>query len=153
MNLYQFISDNIKSTLITIPELLKVDLSNIIIEIPKDKSFGDFSTNIAMILVKQLKKSPRQIAEIILPYLKKLDFISEINIAGPGFINIKLKDEFIFNYINQQLDIKINNPETIVLDYGAYNVAKTLHIGHLRTSIVGDTLNPLLRKLGHKQYL
>ena len=65
MNLYQFISDNIKSTLITIPELLKVDLSNIIIEIPKDKSFGDFSTNIAMILVKQLKKSPRQIAEII----------------------------------------------------------------------------------------
>lgn len=150
MNLYQFISDNIKSTLITIPELLKVDLSNIIIEIPKDKSFGDFSTNIAMILVKQLKKSPRQIAEIILPYLKKLDFISEINIAGPGFINIKLKDEFIFNYINQQLNIKINNPETIVLDYGAYNVAKTLHIGHLRTSIVGDTLNRIAKFLGHK---
>lgn len=147
MNLYQFVSDSIKSLLVKIPELANADLSNISIEIPKDRSFGDFSTNAAMILTKQLGKPPRQIADIILPYLKELDFIVDTSIAGPGFINIKLKDEFIFNYVNQKPDIK---PETIDMDYGAYNVAKSLHIGHLRTSIVGDTLNRIAKFLGHK---
>lgn len=150
MNLYQFVSDSIKSILIKIPALANTDLSNISIEIPKDRSFGDFSTNAAMLLTKQLEKPPRQIAEIILPYLKELDFVVDASIAGPGFINIKLKDDFIFNSTNQKPDIKTKNPETIDMDYGAYNVAKSLHIGHLRTSIVGDTLNRIAKFLGHK---
>lgn len=150
MNLYQFVSDSIKSILIKIPELANTDLSNISIEIPKDRSFGDFSTNAAMLLTKQLEKPPLQIADIILPYLKELDFVVDTSIAGPGFINIKLKDEFIFNSTNQKSDIKTKNPETIDMDYGAYNVAKSLHIGHLRTSIVGDTLNRIAKFLGYK---
>lgn len=150
MNLYQFVSDSIKSGLPKIPELANADLSNISIEIPKDRMFGDFSTNAAMVLTKQLGKPPRQIAEIILPYLKNLDFAADASIAGPGFINIKLKDEFIFNSVNQNSDIKTKTPEVIDMDYGAYNVAKSLHIGHLRTSIVGDTLNRIAKFLGHK---
>lgn len=150
MNMYQFVSESIKSSISKISELNGMDLSAISIEIPKDKSFGDFSTNAAMVLTKQLGKPPRQIAEIILPYLRDLDFAGDVTIAGPGFINIKLKDEFIFNAINQKSDIKTKRPEIIDMDYGAYNVAKSLHIGHLRTSIVGDTLNRIARFLGHK---
>jgi arginyl-tRNA synthetase len=150
MNLYQFVSDSIKSVLMSIPELAGADLSAVSTEIPKDRTFGDFSTNAAMILTKQLGKSPRQIADIILPYFKKLDFIVDTSVAGPGFINIRLKDSFIFDSVNQKTNINTLRPETIDMDYGAYNVAKSLHIGHLRTSIVGDTLNRIARFLGHK---
>lgn len=150
MNLYKFVSDSIKSGLTEISELKGADLSAISIEVPKDRIFGDFSTNAAMVLNKQLGKAPRQIAEIILPKIKALNFVSDASIAGPGFINIKLKNEFIFNATNQNSDVKTKNPETIDMDYGAYNVAKSLHIGHLRTSIVGDTLNRIARFLGHK---
>lgn len=149
MNLYKYISETIKTVLGQSPELVGADLSNVAIETPKDKNFGDFSTNAAMVLTKQLAQPPRAIAETILPKLKELDFVADASIAGPGFINIKLKDTFIV----RSFDLPITNhqsPITIDMDYGAYNVAKSLHIGHLRTSIVGDSLNRIARALGHK---
>jgi arginyl-tRNA synthetase len=144
MNLYQYVSESIQTALMGM-----ADLSGVAVEVPRDRAHGDFSTNAAMVLTKQLGKAPRQIAEMILPKLSALDFVADASIAGPGFINIKLKDEFISNSINQQSAI-INQQSVIDLDYGAYNVAKSLHIGHLRTSVVGDTFNRIARHLGHK---
>ena len=140
MNLYKTVSN-------TISEQLKTSIN---LEIPRDSSFGDFSTNIAMIKAKELKKSPIEIAKEIVPLISNIDFIENVNIAGAGFINIKIKDSFIWKSLQEEINIKTNDPKIIDMDYGSYNVAKSMHIGHLRTSIVGDTFNRIARFLGHK---
>ena len=142
MNLYKYISDTINEKLGT-----KVNL-----EVPRNRDFGDFSTNAAMVMAKSAGKPPRELAAEIAPKLAELDFVAQTSIAGPGFINIKLKDEFIWSSATEPQNPKSSNPQIIDLDYGAYNVAKTLHIGHLRTSIVGDTFNRIAKLLGHKTY-
>ncbi len=155
MNVYNFISDNIKlkiQEIDAIKAVLTPDvLKNVVVEVPKIRDFGDFSTNVAMVLVKSLKKSPRDIAEMILPVLGELDFVESVSIAGPGFINIKLKDAFLVSpesYCENQWDEK--KSLMVDMDYGSYNIGKNLHIGHLRTTVVGDTFNRIARFLGHK---
>lgn len=142
MNLYKHVSDAINEKLGT-----KVNL-----EVPRNRDFGDFSTNAAMVMAKSAGKNPRELAAEIAPKLSELDFVADTSIAGPGFINIKLKDEFIWDSAAQKQSPKTDHPQTIDLDYGAYNVAKSLHIGHLRTSIVGDTFNRTAKLLGHKTF-
>jgi arginyl-tRNA synthetase len=148
MNLYQYVSDSIKTALAGADGLAGADLSSVSVEVPRDRSHGDFSTNAAMVLTKQLGCAPRAIAEMILPKIGALDFVEQASIAGPGFINIKLKDGFILSAFG--FESASESVLRIDLDYGAYNVAKSLHIGHLRTSIVGDTFNRIARHLGHK---
>ena len=140
MNLYKYVSDSINSKLGFSANL----------EVPKNRAFGDFSTNAAMVGAKTAGKNPRELANEILPKLQELDFVENVAIAGPGFINIKIKDDFILKNVSAPKQIKSPQPLTIDMDYGAYNVAKSLHIGHLRTSIVGDTLNRIFRFVGHK---
>ncbi len=142
MNLYKYVSNAVNEKLGT-----KVNL-----EVPRNREFGDFSTNAAMVMAKSAGKNPRELATEIAPKLAELPFVAETSVAGPGFINIKLKDEFIWASATEPQNPKSDNPQTIDLDYGAYNVAKTLHIGHLRTSIVGDTFNRIARALGHTTY-
>lgn len=155
MNVYKFIADNIKNKIQeidTVRDVLTPDvMNNIAVEVPKIRDFGDYSTNVAMVLVKLLKKSPRDIAEMILPKLHELDFVDAATIAGPGFINIKLKNEFLINPDAFAGEYRDDNPVRILdLDYGSYNIGKALHIGHLRTTVVGDTFNRIARFLGHK---
>jgi len=140
MNLYKYVSEAVNKKL-----GFKAQL-----ETPKNRDFGDFSTNAAMVGAKALGKNPRELANDILQKLQELDFIENVSVAGPGFINIKIKDNFIFQNACAPKKINSKNPLTIDMDYGAYNVAKSLHIGHLRTSIVGDTLNRIFKFLGHK---
>ena len=155
MNIYNFITDSVKSKIQEIDafaDVLTPDIVNsIAIEVPKIRDFGDYSTNVAMMLVKLLKKSPRDIADMIVPKLSELDFVENVSVAGPGFINIKLKDDFLINpdkyTANYQEDKK---QMQIDMDYGSYNIGKNLHIGHLRTTVVGDTFNRIARYLGHK---
>ncbi len=143
MNLYKYVSDAINDKL----------GFNAKLEIPRNREFGDFSTNAAMVMAKSAGKNPRELAGEILPRLTELDFVADASVAGPGFINIKLKDEFIWNAAKDATKITpTEKPMVIDLDYGAYNVAKSLHIGHLRTSIVGDTFNRVAKLLGHKTY-
>ncbi len=144
MNLYKYVSDAINE---------KLGFS-VNLETPRNRAFGDFSTNAAMALAKTMKKNPRELANEIANKLSDLDFIAETSIAGPGFINIKLHDDFILNNAKNHAGTitQTQTPMIIDLDYGAYNVAKSLHIGHLRTSIVGDTLNRIARKIGHKTF-
>ena len=140
MNLYKYVSDSINDKLGFTAQL----------EVPKNRDFGDFSTNAAMVGAKLAGKNPRELANEILPKLQELNFIKEVSVAGPGFINIKVKDDFIFQNATAPKKMIPEKILTIDMDYGAYNVAKSLHIGHLRTSIVGDTLNRLFKFLGHK---
>jgi arginyl-tRNA synthetase len=142
MNLYKYVSDAVNEKLGFEAKL----------EIPKNRDFGDFSTNAAMVGAKTLGKNPRELANEFLPKLQELDFVESVSIAGPGFINIKIKDAFLLQNTTAPKQMVATNPITIDMDYGAYNVAKSLHIGHLRTSIVGDTLNRIIRFLGHKTF-
>ncbi|MCR5194387.1 MAG: arginine--tRNA ligase [Alphaproteobacteria bacterium] len=141
MNLYKYISD----------ELNKKLGFNAKLETPRNREFGDFSTNAAMVMAKSMGKNPRDLANEILPKIKELDFVSSTSVAGPGFINITVKDDFLWNATKTAATITpATKPLVIDMDYGAYNVAKSLHIGHMRTSIVGDVLYRLGRAFGHK---
>lgn len=142
MNLYKHVSNAINEKLGTTVKL----------EVPRNREFGDFSTNAAMVMAKSAGKNPRELAGDIVPKLKELEFVADASIAGPGFINIKIKDDFIWDSAAAPQPQSVDKPLVIDLDYGAYNVAKSLHIGHLRTSIVGDTFNRISKFLGHKTF-
>lgn len=139
MNLYKYVSNSINEKLGFVANL----------ETPRNRAFGDFSTNAAMVMAKSAGKNPRELAAEILPKLSELDFVADASVAGPGFINIKLKDDFIWNAAKDSHNTKSEKAQKIDLDYGGYNVGKALHIGHLRTSIVGDTFNRIAKFLGH----
>lgn len=139
MNLYKYVSENINAKLGFVANL----------ETPRNRAFGDFSTNAAMVGAKSAGKNPRELANEILPKLRELDFVADASVAGPGFINIKLREDFIWHAAAQPHATKTSDPKKIDLDYGGYNVGKALHIGHLRTSIVGDTFNRIAKFLGH----
>ena len=155
MNIYKEISNSVISKIKEIPEIKEYITPQILdaatIEIPKIRDFGDFSTNIAMLLTKSIGKKPREIADILVSYLSQIPNIEKVSIAGPGFINIKLKDEYIKETaLTDDLKPDIEKVQKIDLDYGGYNVGKNLHIGHLRTTVVGDTFNRIAQFLGHK---
>ena len=139
MNLYKYVSESINNKLGFAANL----------EVPRNRAFGDFSTNAAMVMAKSAGKNPRELAAEILPQLQELDFVADASIAGPGFINLKLRDDFIWDAAAKPHNVKTDTPKKIDLDYGGYNVGKALHIGHLRTSIVGDTFNRIAKYLGH----
>ena len=140
MNLYKYVSNTINEKLGTTVNL----------EVPRNRDFGDFSTNAAMVLAKSAGKNPRELAAEILPKLAELDFVADASIAGPGFINIKLKDDFLVMPEKYNVMTQKSEPLVIDMDYGSYNIGKALHIGHLRTTVVGDTFNRIARALGHK---
>ncbi|MDR0803813.1 MAG: arginine--tRNA ligase [Rickettsiales bacterium] len=140
MNIYKYISDKIKSAI----------GENAGLEIPKNPEFGDFATNAAMVAAKAAGRNPREMAAEIMQKIAEIDGVDSVSIAGPGFINIKMKDDFIIKSVAEEPQTLNHKPQTIDLDYGSYNVAKSMHIGHLRTSIVGDTFNRLGRFLGHR---
>lgn len=150
MNVYKVISDNVKSKLMEIDDVADVLPSDVAIETPKIRDFGDFSTNVAMMLARPLKKSPRDIAEMILPKISEIPFVEKVTVAGPGFINITLKNDFLMSPGKYNIVAEKSKSLTIDMDYGSYNIGKALHIGHLRTTVVGDTFNRIARALGHK---
>lgn len=140
MNLYKHVSNAINEKLGTAVNL----------EVPRNRDFGDFSTNAAMVMAKSAGKNPRELAAEIAPKLAELDFVAETSVAGPGFINIKLKDDFLVMPEKYNVMTQKSEPLVIDMDYGSYNIGKALHIGHLRTTVVGDTFNRIARALGHK---
>ena len=118
------------------------------------KDLGDFQLNDCMKLASSYHKSPRDIAEDIKKELDKDNRFTNVNIAGPGFINISLSNDYIKESINRIIDnpenlIEKQEKKKIVIDYGGANVAKTLHVGHLRTANIGEALKRLAKALGH----
>ena len=114
--------------------------------------FGDYQANGAMGAAKRLKTNPRELAQNILDNLDLEGIADKLEIAGPGFINIYLSDKFLATSLADSASTVANNPnpQTIVVDYSSPNLAKEMHVGHLRSTIIGDAIARVLEYQGHK---
>lgn len=159
MNVYKLISEKIKDKLQTVPELQTVlgsnSWNNIVVEVPKNRDFGDFSTNVAMVLSRDLKKNPREIADLLCSYIKEIPEITEVSVAGPGFININVSGKLWENLLKTILtnpqeygNSDIGHNEKINVEFLSANPTGPVHIGHARGAILGDVLARLLKKNG-----
>src|SRR5262245_1911284 len=122
----------------------------------QDPKFGDYQANCAMPLGKRLGKPPRDVAGEIVRRLEIADICEPPEIAGPGFINLRLRIDWLGQQATAALaDPRVGvplveRPRTYVVDYSAPNVAKPMHVGHIRSTVIGDCLYRTLKFLGHK---
>ncbi len=122
----------------------------------QDDSFGDYQANCAMPLGKKLGKPPREIASDLAEQVDLADLCSAVEVAGPGFINLTLSSDHIQQQLSEalvddRLGIAVSeSPRTVVVDYSSPNVAKPMHVGHIRSTVIGDALAKIHRFLGHR---
>ncbi len=155
MNLKEKLKEMIKSVLNELS--IKFDPENIVVEVPKKREQGDFSTNIAMQLTKVLKENPRNIAEKIVEVLSKnTNEIKTIEIAGPGFINIYLNDEYVFSGISNVIkqgenygSSSIGKKEKIDIEFVSANPTGILHLGTARGAAYGSNLANIMSFAGY----
>lgn len=120
----------------------------------QDLRFGDYQSNAAMMLAKQVRTNPRALATQVLEAFGESE-AATLEIAGPGFINFRIRPEFFASMTeammnDERLGVALTEqPKTLVIDFSAPNVAKPMHVGHIRSTIIGDTLGRLARFLGH----
>ncbi|WP_444888188.1 arginine--tRNA ligase [Microbulbifer sp. JMSA008] len=153
MNIRQLLSDKFQAAMLAagIPEECGP-----IVAPAKKAGFGDYQANGAMGAAKRLGTNPRELASKILEQLDKGDMIEKVEIAGPGFLNIHLSEQWLSQQLlaaqgDKRLNIaSVEEPKTVVIDYSHPNLAKEMHVGHLRTTIIGDALARLLEFQGHK---
>jgi arginyl-tRNA synthetase len=133
-----------------------MDFANLAVEAPRDPSHGDVATNAALVLTKQAKMKPRDIAAPLAERLAGLEVVEAADIAGPGFINLRLSDDFWRARLGDVLragtaygDSRIAAGEKINVEYVSANPTGPLHIGHVRGAVYGDALANLLAKVGH----
>ena len=121
-----------------------------------DPRHGDFQTNVALVHGKAMKANPAEVARQLAEVIFVRDIAEKPEIAGPGFLNFRLKPEYLAEQVAQRLaDDRLGippvaQPETIVIDYSGPNIAKEMHVGHLRSTILGDALARIYCFLGHK---
>lgn len=137
--------------------LLPADFSpRIIVDNTKDKSHGDFATNLAMMLSKTLKRKPQEVAGLIVASLPSDEKLAKVEIAGPGFINFYVSNNALSDQLanladDPRLGIKpVSCPDTVVVDYSSPNVAKEMAVHHIRSTVIGDSVVRVLEFLGHK---
>jgi len=122
----------------------------------RPSSFADYQSNAPLALAKRLGKQPREVATQIAGHLTASAMVAAAEVSGPGFINITLRDSWLSEAVTAQLAdpnlglADTGHPQCVVVDYSAPNVAKEMHVGHLRTTIVGDAFVRVLERLGNK---
>ncbi|HEY6069738.1 MAG TPA: arginine--tRNA ligase, partial [Chthoniobacterales bacterium] len=120
-----------------------------------DPRFGDYQTNAALVLGKQRGEKPRDVAEKILKQLEVADLCETPTVAGAGFINFKLRGDAVAKkaaeiFADERLGVaRSTSPKKIVVDFGSPNVAKPMHVGHIRSTALGDALARVAAFLGH----
>ena len=123
----------------------------IVLQSAKDAKHGDFQINGVMGAAKKVGQNPRELAQKIAAELNGKGAFAGAEVAGPGFINLRLSPEFLVQQLSGSLNIeKTATPNTVVIDYSSPNLAKEMHVGHLRSSIIGDSIARVLEFLGHK---
>lgn len=121
----------------------------------RPSTHADFQANVALGLAKALKRPPRDVAAAIVAALDRGDEIASLEIAGPGFVNVTLTSAFLSRelvHVAERQDAGLEpsaTPERVVVDYSSPNVAKEMHVGHLRSTVIGDALARVLEALGH----
>lgn len=145
----------LNKTLEKIFEKLNLETKFAVVKVSDRPDLSDFQCNGALALAKIAHKNPREIGTMIADELKQENCIDSVSVDGPGFVNIKLKDEFIAANIDkiaqdERLGCgKTDNPHNIVLDYGGPNVAKNMHVGHLRSGVIGEAVSRIERFVGN----
>ncbi|MHB8171151.1 MAG: arginine--tRNA ligase [Thermincolia bacterium] len=137
-------------------ELEFQELPNFVLEVPREKAHGDFATNIAMLLTKQAKKSPRQIAETVIPRLATgTNWIQRVEIAGPGFINFYLDPAWVYQILplveerdEEYGQSNVGNGRQVQVEFVSANPTGLLHMGNARGAALGDTITALLGAAG-----
>ena len=136
------------------PEQDSADLLGMI-KATSDGKFGDYQANFAMPLAKRLGKPPRDVAASIVENVQLDDICQKVEIAGPGFINLTLDDAWVKSRLasavgNDRLGVaKVGEARKFVVDYSSPNVAKPMHVGHIRSTVIGDALARVLKFVGH----
>ena len=148
------ILDFLNSELISIFTKLDLDKKYAFFQYSDRLDLSDFQTNCAMPLCKILKKSPKDVATIIVNELEKTNLFEKITIDGPGFINVIAKQEEILKFINNTFNDKKlgyynkNQKKKVIIDYSSPNVAKEMHVGHLRSTVIGESLKRIFLFVG-----
>ena len=135
----------------------EIDTKNVAVEPPRDATHGDIATNAALVLSKQAKQKPRDIAALLAPALEALDDVESVEIAGPGFINLRLSDSFWQSQLQSMLadgsafgSSTMGGGEPVNVEYVSANPTGPMHVGHVRGAVFGDALSNLLDKAGYK---
>jgi len=156
-NRYQQEIHHILEAMIAAGELpTGLDISRVKVEPPREAAHGDMATNAAMVLAKNAGKNPRQLGEALIAKLKALPGVSDASIAGPGFINFRLKDGEWIAILEEILkegihfgDCNIGKGEKVNVEYVSVNPTGPMHAGHVRGAVIGDSLAALLKKAGY----
>ncbi|MGL5951312.1 MAG: arginine--tRNA ligase, partial [Cetobacterium sp.] len=131
------------------------ELKTVEITAATNEKFGDFQTNFAMMNSKLIGENPRAIAEKVVAELIENSVIEKLEIAGPGFINIFLKNSYLEENV-QKISVEsydfsdLDRHGEVIIDYSSPNIAKRMHIGHLRSTIIGDSIKRMYNYLGYK---
>ena len=160
MNPYAYIREQVVTTVGALADdgvlPAGMDFANLAVETPRDPSHGDVATNAALVLTKQAKMKPRDIATPLAERLANLEVVEAAEIAGPGFINLRLSDNFWRQRLVEVLvagnaygDSQLAGGEKINVEYVSANPTGPLHIGHVRGAVYGDALATLLAKVGY----
>lgn len=132
-----------------------------VVESPKNKEFGDYATNAALVLAKKINKPPREVADELMKRFFEIDpeklIIEKVSAAGPGFINFELANQCLVANLKNILKEKdrygscdVGNGKVVIIDYSAVNIAKPMHVGHLRSTIIGQAIYNIYKFLGYK---
>ena len=138
----------------------KLEFNKVIITKTSDSKWGDYQTNLAMMYFKQIKeklglKNPKEFGSYIIEQVQNNDNVSKMELAGPGFINITLSDNYLTKFVdkivefNKPIYTTIDSGKKVVIDYSSPNVAKEMHVGHLRSTIIGDVIGNFFQFKGY----